>query len=240
MKRNTTTLTILILALGLLSAAMGGFFFAANTSEAQNQPQPQWQVYPGPGWSQNPASGNRGNYFPQSGAGGNYFPPQGSPWENVPPRGPQWGPPPTDGPSSQTQCLAPGDCPPHQSGRQSRQGQPQQDRTPPPRFEEMDTNGDEKLSPEEAQAIIKHMDSDGDGFLTWQEMPPPPHQQRGPGPRVAQKGGPQFGPPRHSQWGQQGGTGGYGGPPQQFQGQQSFPGGTGPGGPGFQGGGFRR
>ena len=58
----------------------------------------------------------------------------------------------------------------------------------PPRFEDSDANGDGKLSPAEAEGIppvddegFETIDTDGDGFLTQDELPPPPgmrHQAR--------------------------------------------------------------
>lgn len=58
----------------------------------------------------------------------------------------------------------------------------------PPRFEDSDTNGDGKLSPAEAEGIppvedegFDAIDTDGDGYLTQDELPPPPgmrHQAR--------------------------------------------------------------
>jgi hypothetical protein len=63
----------------------------------------------------------------------------------------------------------------------------------PPRFEDHDADSDGKLSPEEAAGIppvdrwgFEALDEDGDGYLTREELPPPPPRgpgQQGPGPR---------------------------------------------------------
>lgn len=78
----------------------------------------------------------------------------------------------------------------HQDGHSPGQGMR------PPRFEELDMDGDGKLSRAEAETIppVRHLgfdalDKDGDGLLSREELPPPPHRgpggpgMRGPGPR---------------------------------------------------------
>ena len=80
----------------------------------------------------------------------------------------------------------------------------------PPRFEDHDTNGDGKLSPEEAEEIppvheqgFSTFDDDGDGFLTRDELPPPPGmggrgpEARGPEGRGPGGRGPEGPRPRH-------------------------------------------
>lgn len=71
---------------------------------------------------------------------------------------------------------------------------------PPPRFEELDSDGDGKLSEAEAAGIppVAHhgfetFDQNGDGYLTRQELPPPPGRgMRHGGPRGERPGPPRF------------------------------------------------
>ncbi|MDV7103837.1 EF-hand domain-containing protein [Vibrio sp. TH_r3] len=58
--------------------------------------------------------------------------------------------------------------------------QPSQDRMPPPKFEDMDANGDGQLSLDELKGPLAQdfdkFDSNGDGYLSQDELPAPPGQ----------------------------------------------------------------
>ncbi len=79
--------------------------------------------------------------------------------------------------------------PRHAMGQDGPQGGPQGRRQgPPPRFEDLDADGDGKLNATEASEIppvahqgLEAFDDDGDGYLSREELPPPPEQGRGPG-----------------------------------------------------------
>lgn len=86
-------------------------------------------------------------------------------------------------------AIAQPDGPPREGGGQCQKGDGPRGHRPPP-FEELDADGDGKLSAEEAAEIppVQHrgfeeFDEDGDGYLTREELPAPPQHGEGRGPR---------------------------------------------------------